>query len=240
MSCLIVKEKNIPVRISQNSMTRNRNNAKIQPVLGGACTRIVPQSAGQTAKACRLPSFYMTNTRSIKKKLNEFSAKSTTSGVDVGVITESWLHSYIDCVYISIPGYVLYRRDRPDREGSGVRAFVTTGITCKRRTDLEHPVFKCIGLWLRPHQLPRPLSGIICGIVYFPEALAQENRDRVSYLIETQDSVRSAHPDCGVIICGDFKTSDFSEVLVHHNLKQIVRDPTRGNSILDLVLTDIF
>ena len=166
-------------------MTRNRNNAQIQPILGGACTRIVPQSAGQTAKACRLPSFYMVNARSIKKKLDKFSSQLTTSGVDVGVIMESWLHSYIYSACISIPGYVLYRRDRPDREGSGVCASVTTGILCTRRTDLEH----------RPNRLPRPLSGIICGIVYFPEALAPENRDRVSYLIETLDSVRSAHPD---------------------------------------------
>ena len=162
-----------------------------------------------------------------------------TSGVDVGVITESWLHSYIDSAYISDPGYVLYRRDRPDREGGGVCAFVTTGIPCKRRTDLEHPVFECIWLWLRLHRLPGPLSSINCGIVYFPEALAHENSDRVSYLIETLDSVRYAHPDCGVIICGDFSTLDFSDVLAHHKLKQIVRDPTRGNSILDLILTEI-
>ena len=140
-----------------------------------------------------VPSFYLVNARSIKKKLDEFSAQLTTSGMDVRVITESWLHSYIDSAYISIPGYVLYRRDRPDREGGGVCAFVTTGISCMRRTDLEHPVFECMWLWLRPHRLLRPLSGSICGIVYFPEALAQENRDRVSYLIETLDSVRSAH-----------------------------------------------
>ena len=71
-----------------------------------------------------------------------------TSGVDVGVITESWLHSYIDSAYISDPGYVLYRRDRPDREGGGVCAFVTTGIPCKRRTDLEHPVLNACGYGL--------------------------------------------------------------------------------------------
>ena len=183
-------------------------------------------------------STWLTPDRSRKSSINFFS-QLTTSGVDVGVIMESWLHCYIDSAYISIPGYVLYRRDRPDREGSGVCASVTTGILCKRRTDLEHPVFECIWLWLRPNRLLRPFSGIICGIVYFPEALAPENRDRVSYLIETLDSVRSAHPDCGVIICGDLNTLAFSDVLAHHNLKQIVRDPTRGNSILDLILTDI-
>ena len=44
----------------------------------------------------------MVNARSIKKKLDEFSSQLTTSGVDVGVIMESWLHSYNDSAYISI------------------------------------------------------------------------------------------------------------------------------------------
>ena len=86
-------------------------------------------------------------------------------------------------------------------------AFVTTGIPCRRRTDLEHPVFERMWLWPRPQRLPRPLSGIICGIVYLPELLSQENRNRVSYLIETLDSA----------------------------VKQIVRDPTHVNSVLDLI-----
>ena len=32
-------------------------------------------------------------------------------------------------------------------------------------TDLEHSVLECMWLWLWPDWLPRPLSGIICGIV---------------------------------------------------------------------------
>ena len=83
----------------------------------------------------------------------------------------------------------MYRRDRPDREGGEVYAFITTGIPCKTRVDLKNPLFECMWLWLRPHRLPRPLSGIICGIVYFPEVLAQDNRDRVTYLTETLDSL---------------------------------------------------
>lgn len=59
------------------------------------------------------------------------------------------------------------------------------------------------------------------------------------YLIETLDSVRSVHLDWDVIICGDFNTLDVSDILVHHNLKQIVRDPTRGSTTLYLILTDI-
>ena len=126
----------------------------------------------------------------------------------------------------------------PER-GGGVCAFVTRGVPCKRRNDL-HPAFECMWLWLRPHRLPRPHSGIICRTAYFPEAQAQENRDRVSYLIETLDSVRSAHPQWGVIICGDCYTEHFSDILIDYHLNQVVRDPTRGNSILDHILRDLY
>ena len=101
------------------------------------------------------------------------------------------------------------------------------------------PLNSC-GLLLRPHRSPRPLAGIICVIVYFPEAQAQENRDRESYLTETLHSVMSAHTDCGVIISGGFNALDFSDILIHENLKQVVPDPTRGNSILYLIRTDLY
>ena len=39
-------------------------------------------------------------------------------------------------------------------------------------------------LWLRPPRLPRPLSDIIGGAMYFPEAPADLQRTRVSYIIE--------------------------------------------------------
>ena len=106
--------------------------------------------------------------------------------------------------------------------------------------SLYHMPLNSCGLLLRPHRSPRPLAGIICGIVYFPEAQAQENRDRESYLTETLHSVMSAHTDCGVIICGGFNALDFSDILIHDNLKQVVSDPTRGNSILDLIRTDLY
>ena len=115
----------------------------------------------------------------------------------------------------------------------GVCAYVTTGIPCKWRTDLENPVFECLWRWLRSHRLPCPLSGIHCGIVNFPEVHAQKNRDRVSYIIETLDSVRLAQPDCGVIVLGDFNTLVPNDILNHHNLKQVVRDPMHLNNMTD-------
>ena len=66
----------------------------------------------------------------------------------------------------------------------------------------------------------------------------QVQRDRTTYIIETLDSVKTSYPDCGVVLLGDFNTQDISDMLANHNLKQVVTRPTRGNSILDLILTD--
>lgn len=112
-------------------------------------------------------------------------------------------------------------------------------IPFKRRPDLESPEHECMWLWLRPHRLPRPLSGIICGIVYFSEAPAHVQKDRTTHIIETLDSVRATYPDCGVVLLGDFNTQDITDMLANHNLKQIVQKPTRGNNILDLILTNL-
>ncbi|PFX29204.1 RNA-directed DNA polymerase from mobile element jockey [Stylophora pistillata] len=180
----------------------------------------------------------MANARSVRDKLDELTAQLLTFHMDIAIITETWLHDYIDNNILTIPGYNIARRDRHNRIGGGVCAFVSSEIPFKRRSDLESPEHECLWLWLRPHRLPRPLSGIICGVVYFPVASAQVQRDRTKYIIETLDSVKTSYPDCGVVLLGDFNTQDISDMLANHNLKQVVMRPTRGNSILDLILTD--
>ena len=71
---------------------------------------------------------------------------------------------------------------------------------------LESPDHECMWLWLCPPRLPRPLSGIIVGAMYFPEAPDDLQRTRASYIIDCIDSFKSAHSDCGVVLLGDFNT----------------------------------
>ena len=66
-----------------------------------------------------------------------------------------------------------------------------------------------------PSSSASPLSGIICGVVYFPEALAQVQRDRTTYIIETLDSVKTSYPDCGVVLLGDFLGSQGGLVVIY-------------------------
>ena len=226
----------IPVRITPRSAARGPsepvNRQRAVKVINP--TKITPQKRSNYS----FPSFYTANARSVRAKLDELTAQLLTVHMDIAIITQSWLHDLIDSNILTIPGYNIVRRDRCNRIGGGVCAFVSSEIPFKRRSDLESPEHECLWLWLRPHRLPRPLSGIICGVVYFPEAPAQVQRDRTMYIIETLDSVKTSYPDCGVVLLGDFNTQVISDMLANHNLKQVVTRPTRGNSILDLILTD--
>ena len=159
---------------------------------------------------------------------------------DVAVITETWLHEINDNDLINIPGFSLLRRDRPIGRGGGVCIYVSNTIPSKRRVDLESPLYECMWIWLRPHRLPRPLSGLIIAVTYNPpDKSSQEQKDFVQYLIDTVDLVINQYPDCGIAILGDFNKLDVSDLILHHNFKQVVKCGTRESSVLDLIVTNL-
>ena len=123
--------------------------------------------------------------------------------------------------------------------GGGICTFISSSIPFKRRSDLESPDHECMWLWLRPLCQPCPLSGIIIGAMYFPEAPPDLQRTCANCIIECIDSVTSAHPDCGVLLLGDFNTLNVMNILAKQTLKQLFREPTRGNNILDLVISNL-
>lgn len=158
---------------------------------------------------------------------------------DVATITETWLNDRYDSGPINIPGFSLHWRDRQRGRGGGMCTYVSQTIPGKRRSDLESPQHEYMLIWLRPYRLPRPLSGIITGVVYNPpDKSAQEQNDLIQYLVNIVDLIRNSCPDCGVAILGDFNNLDTSDLISHQALKQIVQNPTRGQSILDLILTN--
>ena len=141
---------------------------------------------------------------------------------------------------MSIPGYNLFRKDRPIRRGGGVCIYLTESIRADHQTVIENDNFECLWLWLRPNRLPRPLCLIALCVVYHPPGLSQDDHQCLKkYLTYTIDLLRNRYPNCGIILLGDFNDWKISLLLAIHNLKQVVKAPTRGTSILDLILTNL-
>jgi hypothetical protein len=53
------------------------------------------------------------------------------------------------------------------------------------------------------------------------------------------DSVPSTNPGAGIILAGDFNQFKHRQLCSSFNLKQLVKDATRGKNILDKIFTNI-
>ena len=96
---------------------------------------------------------------------------------------------------------------------------------------------ECMWLHVTPHFLPQDISELLLGAVYNPPRAATE-RELVDHIAHTISCIKAKHPHCAVAICGDFNRADIRPIL-SKGLKQVVRAPTRGEGVLDLIITNI-
>jgi hypothetical protein len=98
-------------------------------------------------------------------KLDEIiSTFAIEKEVDFICLSETWLHSQISDTQIDIPGYQEpFRKDRKDKRGGGVCAYVTNNLLANRLKDLE-PVNSDL-LWI---ELSIQNKKVIVGVGYRP------------------------------------------------------------------------
>lgn len=179
------------------------------------------------------------NARSIRNKFQEFVAVLTVEKPDIVAITETWVHTSRRDFEgeFHVPGYLMYHRDRSDREGGGVMLYIKESLkVCNTITspnyevlgvdlDIDEVVYRVLLVYRPPHQSIEGERQLYQEI----EALLE---DRVCILVgdfnsnvdwETRESPLAGSPLL------EFVNDNF--------LTQWVREPTRGENILDLVLT---
>ena len=61
----------------------------------------------------------------------------------------------------------------------------------------------------------------------------------VTHIIQALDQVIIKHPGAGIILLGDFNKLPDALIKRNYNLKQIVKNPTHGDSYLDLIYTNM-
>ena len=117
-------------------------------------------------------------------------------------MTETWLKNYIADESVSINGFYCERRDRVNRRAGCVACYVKNDVLYSRIVELEDQSFEVLWLKIMPKKLPRAFSCIILACIYHPrEANSAAMRDHV---INGVDSVVRKHPNCGVLLTGDF------------------------------------
>lgn len=179
------------------------------------------------------------NVRSLLPKLSDIKAFVTSEHVDVLCLSETWLSSAIPNDLVSIPEYVLLRRDRKDGYG-GVAIYLRNNI--KYSVIHTDPVIE--QLWIRVRMGSHKWLAI--GVVYNPHRKLYSG-----FLDSLHNCISIVFPTCDDLIClGDFNmdlldgdstpASKFYDLCDTFGLTQVVDVPTRvtdtSSSLLDYII----
>ena len=168
---------------------------------------------------------------------DELKATLQTNEVSLVFITETRLNENVDDGAVQLSGFSLVRRDRLTRIGSGVCAYINEHIPFKILTDFHDEKFESLWLYLKPKKLFRGVSCLVLCVIYHPPS--SDNNALIKHLTFKLDIALSLYPNAGIFLIGDFNRCPVSSVLRHFTLKQIVKVPTKRNSTLNLILTNM-
>ena len=199
-------------------------------------------------------SIFCTNSRSIKANAAELTARIEVTDPEIIAVTESWLDNTIP--HIVIPGYeVVSRRDRSTSSNCG-GVIVYAKVTFNCAVLLEHSKVAELS-W---HIIHTHLGAVLFGLWYRspndPSERDYQCDPEMSTIAAFQaEFVKYSVGTIGAIVAGDLNIHH-KNWLTHsnantpegtsmmrfchlNNLSQLVKVPTRGNYLLDLVITDL-
>jgi Endonuclease-reverse transcriptase len=179
------------------------------------------------------------NARSVLNKKSELQLLVEDEKPDVLAITESWAHKLVNDAELSIAGYQMFRRDRVDKMGGGVLLYILNNIEAKERAISKINNFKeflCCDLMLAESKLtlllcyrpPNSTSVMDTGLF---KLLREVSKGKV-----IMGDLNYANIDWKEH-CARGSGKRFMKVVNDCFLDQMVCEPTRGNRILDVILT---
>lgn len=162
------------------------------------------------------------------------------NGYDIVAVTETWYKDDLPLEYVSIPGYNVISKARINQTGGGVAIYVRDSMNMSHVPEIEVPLeLEVIWAKVRPARLPRCVSEIYIAVIYYPkqdQAIAQR---MIGHIESTIDNILTNHPKAAFVVMGDFNQLNVDQLLLNKKFSQVVNKPTRGNNILDKIVTNI-
>ena len=162
---------------------------------------LIPQK--RTVKGMSSPKIFFSNVRSMVNKVDDIFASVSVNLWYIVVIVESWLTSSVTDDLISMPGYVMCRRDRPNNHrGGGLCTFINSRLNFVELRDLSEPEIESLWFLIRMDRLSRGVNSIILGTLYHPPQ--SDDRALRSHIFKCLDSSLAVHPNSAIVVLGDF------------------------------------
>ncbi len=173
--------------------------------------------------------------------MDDLTNSMNSHHVDIACITETWLTPLVPDSAINISGFTIVRKDRTCTLGGGVCLYIRESINYKIWHDQCEDGIESLWVTLRPKRMPRSVPQITIGAIYMPPgctARPRQEKEYLSHILKCMDVITQQHPATGIIITGDFNHMK-DTLLKRYPLRQIVKSPTHGKSILDCVYTNL-
>lgn len=171
---------------------------------------------------------------------------------DIILITETWLNDNYDDTEFTFPNYNMIRCDRPlNKRGGGLIMYVSTMYQFSIERQLMTPPTESI--WCK---ITHAKYTFLIGCIYKPPPnslnLFSDGSNIDDLLVDNLDFALTRFKQVPVFVCGDFNYPAinwisntfpanlfrFRRLIEFHSLTQLVREPTRENAVLDLILTN--
>ena len=194
--------------------------------------------ATRSAGGRHLPRIFLTNACCLTNKVEELEQVLALNRIDIAAVTESWLKAHKEEIS-HLDLYKTFNKNRETGECGGVSVLIKNNIPCKV-LQVDTGNHEIIWLTLRPPWLPRNISNIILAVLYYPpKTLASTRDDLIKHIINNVQQLQSKYANPGVMLMGDFNSLPVKEFTTALKLRQVVKIPTRGNNILDKILTNM-
>ena len=186
-------------------------------------------------KARAPPTLLITNPQSLTNVYEEFYAQVRLLQPDIVGVSETWFSEIKPAHQYSLPGYELFHKDRVSR-GGGVALYVKDTFVTKNIEIAVPENVECVWVVIE-QKFAQQIKRLCVCRVYHPPA-ASSHDDLVEHLITTTDTLRSNYTDMRTVIMGDCNNLNVANIMANLELRCIVNQPTHGNSMIDLILTD--
>ena len=183
----------------------------------------------------------------MRNKWDTITAELSYSRTDVVAISETWLQAVDNITSYSLPGYVSFASFRSSRAGGGTSLYVNQ-LLKPIALDINQAAFTNDTFNISAALLtvlPQPVAIVACYLA--PWASSSDAKAFVDCL----QGITSGRRSCLVVgdfnlphVCwtdssqtaNEYKNVCFQSFVDSANLQQLIAEPTRGKSILDLVL----
>ena len=139
--------------------------------------------------------------------MDELRLECVTRKPDIVIVTESWLSAKHEDDCFLMNDYFLFRQDRINKIGGGTLVWIRHTIPALRINPAQaiqvgEFVFLSFKFFTRLY--------ILCASYLPPNRTAFEDECVNDFIISVLDSFCDNHPNCHVLICGDFNRFDTS------------------------------